>query len=174
MEAEEHHSASIIFLMAHILIVCTANICRSPVGEALLQDRLQKRGLAQWTVRSAGTWALWLRGASEFSIDVCKNMGLDISAHRSRMIDERLLEQADLVLCMEAGHVEALQTEFTDHANKIYLLSEMAGESYSVHDPYGEPLARYQQMSDELSMLIDNGLERIIELAGENAHRRQP
>lgn len=160
--------------MAHILIVCTANICRSPVGEALLQDRLQKRGLTQWTVGSAGTWALWLGGASQFSIDVCQKMGLDISGHRSRMVDEMLLDQADLVLCMEAGHVEALQAEFTDHANKIYLLSEMVGESYSVHDPYGEPLAMYQRMGDELSSLIEDGLERIIELAGKNARRRQP
>ena len=159
------------FLMAHILIVCTANICRSPVGEALLKDRLQKRGLTQWTVGSAGTWALWLRGASQFSIDVCENMGLNIKEHRSRMIDERLLEQADLVLCMEAGHVEALQAEFTSQANKIYLLSEMVEKSYSVPDPYGEPLAMYQKMADELSILIDNGLERIIELAGKTARR---
>jgi protein-tyrosine phosphatase len=161
------------FLMAHILIVCTANICRSPVGEALLRDRLQKRSLTQWTVSSAGTWALWLRGASQFSIDVAQQMGLDIREHRSRMIDEALLEQADLVLCMETGQVEALQVEFPSYIDKVYLLSEMAGEQYSVHDPYGEPLAMYQQMADDLSLLIDQGLERIIELAGENERRRQ-
>ena len=161
------------FLMAHILIICTANICRSPVGEALLRDRLQKRGLAQWTCESAGTWALWPRGASQFSIDVAQQMGLDISRHQSRMIDETLLERADLVLCMELGQVEALQVEFPNHADKIHLLSEMAGQQYSVHDPYGEPLVMYQQMADELSLLIDNGLERIIELAGENEHRHQ-
>jgi protein-tyrosine phosphatase len=158
--------------MAHILIVCTANICRSPVGEALLRVRLQKRGLTQWTVSSAGTWALWLRGASQFSIDICEKMGLDITGHQSRMVNEMLLEQADLVLCMEVGHVEALQAEFTSQANKIYLLSEMVGKSYSVPDPYGESLTMYQQMGNELSMLIDNGLERIIKLAGENERRR--
>lgn len=159
--------------MAHILIVCTANICRSPVGEALLRDRLQQRGLEQWTIESAGTWALWTRGASQFSIDVCEKMGLDISGHQSRMINETLLKQADLVLCMEAGHVEALQVEFPSHAGKVYLLSEMAGRPYSIHDPYGESLAVYQQMAVQLSSLIDNGLERIIELAGENERRRQ-
>lgn len=159
--------------MAHILIVCTANICRSPVAEALLRAHLQKRGLAQWTVGSAGTWALQQRAASQFSINVCEKMGLDITGHRSRMIDDKLLQQADLVLCMEAGHVEALQTEFTSHADKIHLLSEMAGELYSVHDPYGEPLVMYQRMGDELSILIEKGLERIIQLAEENAHHRQ-
>ncbi|MCB9423044.1 MAG: low molecular weight protein arginine phosphatase [Ardenticatenaceae bacterium] len=158
--------------MAHILIVCTANICRSPVAEALLQDRLNQRELSQWTVSSAGTWAHWLRSASQFSIDVAQRMGLDISSHQSRMIDAALLEQADLVLCMEAGHVEAIQVEFPAYADKVYLLSEMVGEKYSVHDPYGESLTRYQQMASELSMLIDNGLERIIELAKGNANGR--
>lgn len=157
--------------MAHILIVCTANICRSPVAEALLRDRLEKRGLGEWTVRSAGTWATWERGASQFSIDVMAQAGFDISGHRSRLVDETLLQQADLVLCMETSHVEALKYEFSAYADKIYLLSEMVGQQLSVHDPYGEPLLQYQQMADELTALIDDGLERIIELASNNERR---
>lgn len=158
--------------MAHILVVCTANICRSPVAEALLQDRLQKHGLEQWTVTSAGTWANWARGASEFSIEVAQQLGLDISEHCAQMVDETQLEQADLILCMETGHVEALRVEFPVYAHKIYLLSEMVGQQYGVQDPYGEPLVMYQQMAKELATLIDNGLERIIKLAGENERRR--
>ncbi len=151
--------------MAHILIVCTANICRSPVGEALLRKRLAERGLDDWTVSSAGTWAQWQRGASQFSVDVMAERGIDISNHRARMIDESLLAEADLVLCMETGHVEALRIEFPAYANKIFLLSETVGKRYSVHDPFGEPLEMYQRMAAELSELIDAGLERIIELA---------
>ncbi|MCP4428780.1 MAG: low molecular weight protein arginine phosphatase [Chloroflexi bacterium] len=152
--------------MAHILVVCTANICRSPVGEALLRDCLLQRGLERWEVSSAGTWAQWARGASQFSVDVMAQAGYDISDHRSRMIDEALLAEADLVLCMESGHVEALRTEFPAFADKVYLLSEMADQRYSVHDPYGQPLAMYERMADEVAGLIDAGLDRIIELAG--------
>ncbi len=157
--------AFILLPMAHILIVCTANICRSPVAEALLRDRLRQRGLDEWRVSSAGTWAQWDRGASQFSIDVMGKAGLDITGHRARMVDAALLAEADLVLCMEKGHVEALQIEFPTQAAKIHLLSAMTGANYSVHDPYGEPLASYQQMAAELTDLIDAGLERIIELA---------
>jgi protein-tyrosine phosphatase len=167
----KHHSAS-FFIMTQILIVCTANICRSPVGEALLRDRLQKRGLADWTVHSAGTWANWERGASQFSVDVMAQKKLDISSHISRMVDEQLLARSSLVLCMEQGHVEALKVEFPALANRIYLLSEMIGQQFSVHDPYGGTLAMYQQMADELTMLIGDGLERIIELAGKNERRQ--
>ena len=154
--------------MAQILIVCTANICRSPVGEALLWDRLQKRGLTDWTVRSAGTWAHWVRGASQFSVDVMAQKGFDITNHRSRMVDKHLLDQSDLVLCMEQGHVEALKVEFPAHADRIFLLSEMIGQRFGVNDPYGGTLTMYQQMANELTMLIDGGLDRIIVLASSN------
>ena len=159
------HPASFVFSMAHILVVCTANICRSPVGAALLKDRLAKRGFADWIVSSAGTWAQWVRGASRFSVEVMARQGIDISGHCARMIDEGLLQQSDLVLCMEIGHVEALQYEFPAFKEKIYLLSEMTGQRFSVPDPYGEPLTQYQAMAEEVAALIDDGLERIIELA---------
>lgn len=151
--------------MPHILIICTANICRSPVAEALLRDRLRQQGLDDWRVSSAGTWAHWPRGASQFSVDVMAEAGFDITGHRARMVDDALLSDADLVLCMEKGHVEALRIEFPAYAAKIRLLSEMADSDHSVHDPYGEPLVMYEQMAAELTDLIDAGLERIIELA---------
>jgi protein-tyrosine-phosphatase len=154
--------------MAHILVVCTANICRSPVAEALLQDRLDKRGLEGWTVRSAGTWAQWERGASRYSIEVMEQQGYDIGSHRARMVDASLVETADLVLCMEMGHAEALRVEFPALADKIFLLSEMVGERYSIPDPYGGPLKAYQQMVAELTKLIDEGLDQIIALVQRN------
>lgn len=154
--------------MADVLVVCTANICRSPVAEALLEDRLHKKGLDDWTVSSAGTWALTARGASHNSQLVMAQYNLDISAHIARMIDESLLKAADLVLCMEVGHVEALTTEFPDEAHKIYPITAMAGRTYSIKDPYGGSLLDYQLMVAELASLIDQGLDRIIELAERN------
>lgn len=155
--------------MAHILVVCTANICRSPVAQALLRDRLAERGLEDWTVSSAGTWATVKRGASDNSVIVARDYGLDISDHMARMIERSYLEEADLVLCMEAGHAEALRAEFPDQAYKVHMITEMAGRSYSVYDPYGEPLIAYQRMAAELAGLIDGGMDRIVELAEENA-----
>lgn len=132
-----------------------------------------ERGLEQWTVRSAGTWASGVRGASQYSIDVMALLGFDITGHRSQMVDEALLNEADLVLCMETGHVEALRFEFPAHAHKVYLLSEMDNQRFDIHDPYGEPVEMYQRMAMQLSGLIDAGLDRIVELARENERRRQ-
>lgn len=155
--------------MPHILVVCTANICRSPVGEALIRDRLHKRGLPDWTVSSAGTWALQRRGASRYSVEVMEEAGLDITQHIARMIDADAMRRADLVLCMETGHAEALRVEFPQEAHKVFLMSEMIGYWYSIQDPYGSERPAYEQMAAELTSIIDMGLDRIIELAELNA-----
>ncbi len=158
--------------MAEILVVCTANICRSPVVAALLRDRLNKRGLTNWKVSSAGTWAHVERGAARNSIRVMDEYGLDIDDHKSRLINQTHLNEADLILCMESGHVEALKIEFPEHADKIFLLTEMSGHPYSVHDPYGEPFLSFQKMAAEMAGLVDSGLDRIIQIAEGNSQRK--
>ena len=97
---------------------------------------------------------------------------LDISEHRSQPVDQALMNDADLLLCMEIGHAEALRAEFPHQAFKVYLLSAMAGPAYSVSDPYGGPRTEYQRMVTEVSELIDVGLPRIVELALANERRR--
>jgi protein-tyrosine-phosphatase len=154
--------------MAHILFICTANICRSPVAEALLKDRLKKNGYDDWSVSSAGTWSLTRSPAAQNSQMVSAQYGLDISDHISRMVEEAHLREADLILCMEEGHVEALKVEFPEQVHKIYPLTAMSGPTYSVNDPYGGPLLDYQVMIAELARIIDSGFDRIIELAEDN------
>jgi len=158
--------------MTTILIVCTANICRSPVAEALLRDRLIKQGFDDWRVLSAGTWADHGSPASRYGVEIMAEQGFELSEHGSQPVDEALLEQTDLVLCMASGHAESLRAEFPNFSTMIYLLTEMSGQAYSIHDPYSEPRPAYERMVAELTQLIDDGLPRIIELAQENEDSR--
>jgi len=80
-------------------------------------------------------------------------------------VDAKILQASDLVLCMEPGHVEAIKHEFPAYGHKVYLLSEMVGKRYGIHDPYGEGLPAYQAMVAELAQLIDWGWEKIVALA---------
>ncbi len=91
--------------------------------------------------------------------------GLDISGHQAEMIDRRHLKEADLVLCMEAGHAEALRVEFPWAVDKIFLMSEMMGRKYSISDPYGRSRDAYESMVAELVKLTDAGLDEIISRA---------
>lgn len=156
----------------HILMICTANICRSPVAEALLRQRLSATGLSDWQVSSAGTWAEDGRAASHYSALLMAEKGQDLNQHRSRVVTGALLNEVDLVLCMESGHAEALRMEFPGDARKIYLLSEMSGHRYSIRDPYGGSLDEYRQMVRDVTAAIDAGLPRIIQLVREETARR--
>lgn len=151
--------------MVKIIAVCTANICRSPVVEAVLRDRLAAKGLEEWQVSSAGTWAQNGLAASRFSREILAERGLDINNHASRIITREMLEEATLVLCLAEGHAEAMRAEFPDQASKIFLLTEMVGQRYSISDPYGGPRFAYARMVDDVTKLIEDGLPRIIELA---------
>jgi protein-tyrosine-phosphatase len=158
--------------MPHIMIVCTANICRSPVGAALLRRRLAADPeTAGWTVSSAGTWALVGKGAASNSIAVMAELGLDITDHRAQLVTSTLMAGADLILCMESGHAEALRVEFPSDADRVFLLSEMTDMRYSISDPYGGPLPEYVQMATDVERLIDEGFSRIKELASAGARR---
>ena len=151
--------------MPHVLFVCTANICRSPVAEGYFRQKAQSLGLTDMVTSSAGTWAERVRPASRYSVEVLAEKGIDIKAHRARMIDRAMLAEADLVLTMESGHAEALRVEFGDQASKIYLLSQMVGPTYDISDPYGGPRHEYEIMIRDVTKLIDDGWDRLIGLA---------
>jgi protein-tyrosine phosphatase len=98
--------------------------------------------------------------------------GIDIHAHRSRSVNAELMEEADLILVMTQHHAEALSAAFPDQAHKVYLLSQMVGQTYDVSDPYGGTRLEYAYIAQELEQLIDGGYERIVTLVT-NASRTQ-
>ena len=90
---------------------------------------------------------------------------LDLTSHRSKPADADRLERADLVLVMEPGHREQLLEKHPQSADRVHLLTEMAGESGSVDDPVGTTLENYRQTADRLAELLSIGFDRIRELA---------
>jgi protein-tyrosine-phosphatase len=152
--------------MGTILVVCTGNLCRSPMAAALLQARLeQDEQREDWLVISAGTWAPDGRPASAHAIAEMMERGLDIAAHRSKNVDEAALGHADLVLVMTRNHAEALSVVFPQQTGKVYLLSSMARETYDIPDPYGGTRLEYAEVARELERLIEAGYDRIVTLA---------
>jgi protein-tyrosine-phosphatase len=114
-----------------------------------------------WRVESAGTWAVDGMPASSGSVEVMNARGLDISDHKSRNITGEIVDSFDLILTMEEGHKEALRTEFPEYADRIFVLSEMAGHSHDIRDPIGSPLSEYEATAQELTILLEKGYEKI-------------
>ncbi len=144
-----------------ILLVCTANICRSPMAQALLADKVSRAGDGErFQVESAGTWGLDDEPASGLARATMRARGLDLETHRARTVTAELLRQADLVLVMANDHKDALAAEFPFVRRKLHLVSELAGLHYDIGDPYGKTAAAYESCARELAQLIENGYPR--------------
>ena len=140
------------------------------MAEAFLQQRLKQEGLDDWQVQSAGTWTMDGAVASRHGMRVLAEQGVDISSHRSQQLDGHLMEWADLVLVMTQNHAEILRLEYHAHSRKVFLLSEMKdGRRYDVDDPYGGPLEEYLVCANLIGTLVDEGWDRIKNLAKQNA-----
>ncbi len=153
-------------MMATILVVCTGNLCRSPMVAALLADRLvHDPDRRDWRVTSAGVWAFEGRPASVFAVEEMRERGIDMRAHRSQPVTGELMEAADLVLAMTRNHVEALQAAFPDQAAKVHLLSTVVGRVHDIADPYGGSRKEYATIAGDLDALVAAGYDRIVTLA---------
>ncbi len=109
--------------MTNVLVVCTANVCRSPMAEALLGRAVRSRGSAA-TLGSAGTEARPGVPAARGAVAAMSREGLDLSGHRSRSADDAVVDAADLVLTMEAAHVAALVGGHPDRFARVLTLGE--------------------------------------------------
>lgn len=154
--------------MPSILLVCTANQCRSPLAEAQLRRYLTTQYPEQaWRIESAGTWASAGRGAHPDMRAAATEVGLDLAAHRARNVESLALADYDLILTMEQSHKEAIRIEFPAIRDRVYQLSEMVGVTYDIPDPIGGAAAEYRATIRELDRLLQFALPRIIKLAGQ-------
>ncbi len=149
--------------MTSVLFVCTANICRSPLAMALFRDKVDGEP-DESRVESAGTWALTGEPAAQKSQQVLAERGLDVSEHRARSVSLELLSSFSVILTMEKGHKEALQVEFPGISGRVYMLSEMIGSEFDIHDPIGGPLVDFQDTAEEIERILTEGFEKIYRL----------
>jgi protein-tyrosine phosphatase len=146
--------------MAAVLLVCTANICRSPMAEAIFKARL---GEVFKTVHSAGMHA------DPRGVPVDARAAAALARHRyaldrrwrTRRVDPELFGQYDLVLAMEVEQVAALTGKAApEHRGRIRLLTdflpELAGQD--IPDPYFGPTAGF----DAVIQLIERAAQRLL------------
>ena len=148
--------------MPRVLLICTANVCRSPLAQGLLKKQLADQGLGEeWEVGSAGSWTEGGVPVDSLVVEILAERGIKAGERRSREVTEELLAEADLVLTMEAGHQEALQVEFPEQAEKVYMLSELVGERKNVMDPVGDEEGKYHEVLGELERYLEGAVEKM-------------
>ena len=169
---------------ARILVVCTANICRSPMAELLLAEYLARHAPdARAVISSAGTHARPGDPAARGMRRVAGSWGLELGYHRSRRVDEALATQQDLVVTMEDRHRSVVSRLAAGLGTRTFTITELAAlmevvpaaagddlpqrvaawhaarartalDVTDVADPYGGPDAGYDETAWQLADLV--------------------
>jgi protein-tyrosine-phosphatase len=140
-----------------IMFVCTGNICRSAMAEAILKKKVKDKNIDKsFFVCSSGIYAY---NGDVSTYEACKIMkddfGIDLSNHRATAIRDSKIEDMDLILCMTKSHKETLNLIYPNLKNKIFLIKEYVNLEGEVKDPWGGDLVTYYDSAKELEYYID-------------------
>lgn len=152
--------------MKNIIFVCTGNTCRSPMAEGLLRRLLgPEQG---WTVSSAGTCAIDGMPPASTAVQAMRDVGVDISMHRSRRLTPSMVEKADMLVVMTRAHREAVLACAPSCTDKVFLLNAFGTAQCpaDVYDPVGEPLDIYRRVRDEIDAAMPDLVLTLLEKKG--------
>lgn len=185
--------------MMKVLMVCTGNLCRSPMAEGMLREAFRRRG-CDIEVASTGTWAYWGDPATPEAVEVLRARGIDISEHRSRGLDPKELQGADLVVGMTSVHRREILKVAPEVEGKLILLKELVeialeGElpdtakarlerllgakrpewrrALDLDDPMGKPIGAYERTVAHIELGIEVLAEALCGLAPEQVAKTE-
>ncbi len=149
--------------MKTILFVCTGNICRSPMAEALFRKATASRG--EYVVVSAGLGAVDGQPASPNAVRALKELGIDHTRFRSQQLTAELVDKADFIFGMTHGHMDAINLLYPQAAEKTFLAREFEENlkpyEKEIADPIGGSFEVYAHCRDQIQRAIPSMLNFI-------------
>ena len=127
------------------------------MAEALLRQALGEQD--GFKVESAGLGALVGHEASEHSVALMDEEGLDITSHRARQIHPEMVSKADLVLVMETGHKRAIDDADPTARGKVHRLGEW--QDTDIADPYRKQRDAYEAALVDIRAGVESWVEKL-------------
>jgi len=153
-----------IFASMRILMVCLGNICRSPLAEGILKDKVHKAGL-NWTVESAGTNRYHTgEPPHPLSQKVALQNGIDISHQRARSFVREDIQQYDRIYALAGDVLEDIRSiagvDFDATKVDLLLNEQFPNENKEVPDPYYGAEPGYHEVFAMINEVCDRILEK--------------
>ena len=143
-----------------VLIVCHANVCRSPTAAQLFRARLGEHAPARRSAfHSAGLRAQEGADMDPVMQRLLAERGVAVDAHRARRLTRSLVRSADLVLVTERRQVWAVEHMEPTARGKVYALGNW--ENSDVADPHGLDEGAYRDSIELMDRLVKGWLSRI-------------
>ncbi len=131
-----------------LLFVCSGNICRSPMAEAIAADAARRAGV-RVRVQSTGTAADVGYPAEATALEALAEVGLALPGHVAKQTEHRHVREAALVVGATRSHRAILRRMHPERAAAIVSFDELTGLG-DIPDPYGGTLADYRAVRDML------------------------
>ncbi|MGH8127402.1 MAG: low molecular weight protein-tyrosine-phosphatase [Gammaproteobacteria bacterium] len=141
-----------------LLVVCTGNICRSPMAAALFKEHAYTRN-HEIEVGSAGVAALVGSAPPEPVLALMQARGFDVSGHRARQLTGELGTRHDLLLVMEGEQQRYIERTWPFLKGRVHRLGKYQGAD--VLDPYGLPEKFYAQSLAQIEAYLGDWQERL-------------
>src|SRR5215472_12328218 len=133
-----------------LAFVCKGNICRSPFAAAYARCTLPNV-----EIRSAGYYPLANRASPAEAVAAAALFDVDLSQSRSSVIDENLIQRADVVLVFDYENYSKLRSAYPDSDGKLIFLGLLGGESTFIEDPYGGSLRDFVATYSRIVRAVD-------------------
>jgi protein-tyrosine phosphatase len=136
-----------------LLFVCLGNFCRSPFAEHLARNHLD----AEKRLSSAGTYPVG-RGAPADAIAAARPFGVDLSAHRSRVLSPQILGRADAVFVFDPGNHRAVLSQQPVCAPRVHWLGALTeGGPLVLSDPFGGSASEFELVYRQIAAAVEAG-----------------
>jgi protein-tyrosine phosphatase len=148
----------------NILFVCTANISRSYLAEALLRHELAQRRMKRVQVASSGILAMAGSPPDPVMTDYLKNTGIEPLEHKSTPMSDALVQWADRILVMEQAHADHIRLLWPQAAEKVELLGKYISpdeHSDDVIDPFGKSPYHYRTAQAQIQLALQTLVKRL-------------
>ncbi len=151
-----------------IAFVCTGNICCSPMAVALAKPIFEERGLSV-VIISGGTLGLINRSAASNAVAAVRELGLDLSSHRSQAAQPALMRMAEYVVVMAPRHEQELLAKDPRIGPSIVRLWEYYPEDAEraplaqIEDPVGQSLEAFRESRDIIKVCLERWADTFVE-----------
>ena len=144
-------------MFKNIIVVCTGNICRSPIAEFMLREKTAGR---DFIISSAGVGAMVGWPADPPAFAVAKSHGLDLTGHVARQLTAEMLTTSDLVLTLDQSHSNWINQRFPQFRGRVHKMLKWR-ENADVEDPYGGSAAAFEDCYRDIEYGVGDWLKKL-------------